>query len=292
MTSAKKPRLPPKLLTPGKYDSGRGDHRLHDDIIDFLGTKKLGFGAGTENTTGKVVKALSNALLYFQPHYRSLNDRIPHVVPSYFDCLMVKMHNNPAAHRHRVAPIKREILIKTNDLLYAVMILPGLQTVQWKEFTDSLRVLSENCHKYITYLEEKAAEVQKNHHSPSPGRSILDGTSSNRKFVVGATIRKPCLVERYKALEQKLQLLGDYGSPVFLNDFAPVNSRLRYIYFHEIALPFKIEIYIYHHGNNLGSLWYAWQIPCDPQKYDLVKSQEIVSLIQSKFRFSIVHSNA
>ena len=79
---------------------------------------------------------------------------------------------------------------------------------------------------------------------------------------------------------------------MFLNDFAPVNSRLRYIYFHEIALPFKIEIYIYHHGNNLGSLWYAWQIPCDPQKYDPDKSQEIVSLIQSKFHFSIVHSSA
>ena len=281
MTSAKKPRLPPKLLTPGKYDSGRGDHRLHDDIIDFLGTKKLGFGAGTENTTGKqVVKALSNALFYFQPHCKSLNDRIPHFVPSYFDCLMVKVYNNPAAHRHRGAPIKREILIKTNALLYAVMILPALQTVLWKEFTDSLHVLSENCHKYITYLEEKATEVQKNHHSPSPGRSILDGTSSNRKFVVRATIRKPCIVERYKALEQKLQLSGEYGSPVFLNDFAPVNSRLRYIYFHEIAFPFKIEIYIYHHGNNLGSLWYAWQIPCDPQKYDLNKSREIVSLIQ------------
>ena len=42
----------------------------------------------------------------------------------------------------------------------------------------------------------------------------------------------------------------------------------------------KLKIYIYHHGNNLGSLWYAWQILCDPQKYDPDKSQEIVSLIQ------------
>ncbi len=60
-----------------------------------------------------------------------------------------------------------------------------------------------------------------------------------------------------------------------------MNSRLRYVYLHEISLPFKIEIYIiYHHGNHLGSLWYAWRVPCDPQQYDLNKSQEIVSSIQ------------
>ena len=75
MASAKEPRLPPRLLTTEKYDSGRGDHRLHDDIINFLGTKKLGLVAGTEMTTGKqVVKALSEALFYFQPHCKSLND--------------------------------------------------------------------------------------------------------------------------------------------------------------------------------------------------------------------------
>ncbi len=51
MTSAKEPRLPPRLLTPERYESGRGDYRLHDDI-DSLGNKKLGFEAGTEMTTG------------------------------------------------------------------------------------------------------------------------------------------------------------------------------------------------------------------------------------------------
>jgi hypothetical protein len=42
-----------------------------------------------------------------QPHYKSLNDQIPHFVPSYFDCLMVKAYNSQAAHKHRVALIKR-----------------------------------------------------------------------------------------------------------------------------------------------------------------------------------------
>ena len=86
----------------------------------------------------------------------------PHFVPSYFNYLMIKMYNNPAAHKHRVALIKREVLIKSNDLLCGVLMLPALQTTRWKEFTDFLCLLSENCCKYITYLEEKASEVQKN----------------------------------------------------------------------------------------------------------------------------------
>lgn len=35
-----------------------------------------------------------------------------------------------------------------------------------------------------------------------------------------------------------------------------------------------------HYGNNLGSLWYAWRVPCDPQLYDPNKSQQLVSAIQ------------
>ncbi len=80
---------------------------------------------------------------------------------------MIKMYNNPAAHKHRVAPVKREVLIQYNDSLCGVLMLPALQTTRWKEFTDSLRLLSKNCNKYITYLEEKATEVQRNHHSLS-----------------------------------------------------------------------------------------------------------------------------
>lgn len=100
-----------------------------------------------------------------------------------------------------------------------------------------------------------------------------------------AGIRKPCIIARYKALEEQLLKEGEYGNPVFLNDFAPAKARSWYIYLHEISLPFKIEVYTYHYGNNLGSLWYAWQVPCDPDLYDPNKSRQLVSTIQQ----SIIH---
>ena len=143
------------------------------------------------------------------------------------------------------------------------MTLPTLQATRWKEFKDFLHLLSENCHKYIMYLEEKD---EKNHKSSFPCHSVLDGTSSNRKFIAGAVIQKPCL----QSLEERLLQSGEYGNPVFLNNFSPVNARLRYIYLHEITLP-----NVYHHGNNLGSMWYAWRVPCDSSKYDLDKASTL-----------------
>ena len=78
MLSAKELCLSSKLLTAERYESGRGDHCLYDDVISFMESKNPGFGAGTECTTGKqVVKALTDALLYFQPHRKTLEARIP-----------------------------------------------------------------------------------------------------------------------------------------------------------------------------------------------------------------------
>lgn len=78
--------------------------------------------------------------------------------------------------------------------------------------------------------------------------------------------------------------LDDYEEPVFLNDFAPTNARLRYVYMHELSLPFKIEVFCYHYGNNLGSLWYAWRIPSDPAKYDPNKTQQKITQIKQNVK--------
>ena len=61
---------------------------------------------------------------------------------------------------------------------------------------------------------------------------------------------------------------------------APLNTRLRYVYLREIALPFNVELYSYHHGNYLGTLWYIWRIPCDPIKYDPAKTKQMTTLVE------------
>ena len=75
-----------------------------------------------------------------------------------------------------------------------------------------------------------------------------------------------------------------FDEPVFLNDFAPPTPRLKYTYIHELSLPFRIEVYSYHYGNNLGSLFYTWKIPADPADYDPTKSQNLISHIERNIK--------
>ena len=80
MASARELKLHSKLLT--NYDTGGGDLRLHNDIIGFLCERNLGFSPGLENTTGsQSVKCLTDALVYIQPHYKTLQARIPNFLP-------------------------------------------------------------------------------------------------------------------------------------------------------------------------------------------------------------------
>lgn len=169
MASTRELKLPSKLLSPERYGAGRGDHKLHDDIIDFFQTKRLGFVAGSENSTGKeIVKALVEAFFYFQPHSKTLDSRISNFVPQYFACIFKgKVYNDLASHRHVASPLKPERIAKVSDPLYSVLLLPVLQSSRWSEFTVAVRALAENCNKYIVYLEEKEAVAQQNHSSPS-----------------------------------------------------------------------------------------------------------------------------
>ena len=189
---------------------------MHDDVICFLEMKKLGFSTGLELITGKqVVKALTDALFYFQPHIKTLQARIPNFIPAYFVCLQQKIYNDPKAHKHAVLPMKREAEEKVSSPLVSSLILPVMQTPTWKEFAAAIRALAENAHKCYTCLEEKADTMQQVHHSASVIRSIHDGNSSTAKFITKADVRKPNLIARYNILEEKLARMEEDEEPVF-----------------------------------------------------------------------------
>ena len=206
MMAARELKFPPKVFsTPERYEIGRGDHRLHDDIIDFLKKRGLGFSPGVENSTGKqVVKALSDALFYIQPHVKTFNGRISEFILSYFSSLLDQVYNDPRVHKHALSPIRRETLQKISGPLFTLMLLPLLQTTRWKEFATAIEKLAKNIDKYIEYLQQQAIKIQEAHRSPTPVRSCGDGTSSHVKFIVGAGIRKPNIIARYKSLEEKM----------------------------------------------------------------------------------------
>ncbi len=100
------------------------------------------------------------------------------------------MYNNPHAHKHAIPPIKKDILDKISRPLFDIMLLPVMQAAKWKEFVAAIDILSKNINKYLEYLQEQATKMQQIYPSLTLIRSLGDGTSSNVKFVVGASNRK------------------------------------------------------------------------------------------------------
>ena len=64
----------------------------------------------------------------------------------------------------------------------------------------------------------------------------------------------------YAKLFEAIDKSPDYF-PVFINDFAPEDRFIRRKWINMLQLPVKIFLYRYPHGNNLGTLSFAWKVP-------------------------------
>ncbi len=280
MSAAREQRLPRKLLAKDA-ENGRSDYKLHDDIIDFLATKKLGFSAGCEMTSGKqVVSTLQHSLFYLLPHLPTLKSRNQSFLPDYFVPFTEKTYSDTKAHKHSLPPLDRKKLVSLCREMYGTLSLPCMSEQSWKTFSSSLYSLAKNVDNYIEYLQQKLIEMQKTHHEPTPLRTPVDGNSSNVRCVAEAKVRPPRLIARYKDLESALLAEEMYGEPIFVNDFAPSSPRFRYTYIHEINLPFTVELYSYHHGNNVGTLWYVWKVPAECEQRDVGQSKKVIDHIE------------
>lgn len=66
----------------------------------------------------------------------------------------------------------------------------------------------------------------------------------------------------YADLLKVLDESADYH-PVFLNSFAPDDRFDRRKWINKLQLPITIFMYRYPHGNNLGTLNFAWKVPSE-----------------------------
>ena len=88
----------------------------------------------------------------------------------------------------------------------------------------------ENFKKYSQYLDEKSSAMAQVHSSTTPACTVSDGKFVNIKIIKAEGARKPNLIVQYKELEEKLFKAKEYEEPLFVNDLAPLNTRLRYVY--------------------------------------------------------------
>ena len=71
--------LPPAVNVPVCSSSEqqlRGNQRLRNDVLQYLQERKVGWSPSTVSTTGEqLVKVLTSALWYLDPHHKQLSDR-------------------------------------------------------------------------------------------------------------------------------------------------------------------------------------------------------------------------
>ena len=151
MASSRKLHLPKEMGS-----STRGDIRLYNDIIHFMSNNSLGFHAGVEQTSGKlIVSTLQKVLFYIEPHLTTLNGRKANFLPTYFQPLLNTVYNNPTAHHHAVKPLEKSKLDDLSQILFECLSLSCLYPSKWQPFKSALEELSFNLVGYIDYLKSK-----------------------------------------------------------------------------------------------------------------------------------------
>ena len=247
-------------------DNFRSDWRLYNAIIDLLGVERVGFRNGSEQTAGKeLVGVLADVLFEVLPAERRkrLEDRGLHF-PGFFQPLTTSVYNDPSKHRHgRLPQLTRTDLSRMVEKLLRVRGLPTLQSASWGNVSAAITALATCLDKYGKYLETTTQRVNLMHHQMEPARLPKTGESDAVVRKEGC-VRELALVARYKSLEQALAASEPYQKAFFVNDVAPADRQQHYRYVHEMQLPFAVELYHFHRGGNLGTLWWIWRAPEDP----------------------------
>ena len=272
---------------PDKIGSGnnvRGDFRLFNDIVDMLKENQHGFTQGCEKTSGKeLVKAICDGLYYILPHLDRFKQRYI-TLPSYFKTIyseddsgsFVQTYNNPEAHKHKVHQLDNQVLHTNAQNLYRCLSYPFINVPRLKPLQEATQLLADACDKMSSYLQNNNQSMIKVHLSTEPIRQPGDGNSDDLRFLKGTVRTSQSIVDRYSCVEKLLNAKEPFF-PVLLNDVAPLDRKDRYFFVKEIQLPMNVEIYSFHRGNSMGTLWFIWK---SGDSVDMQKSNAILHQIE------------
>ena len=268
--------LPEKHVPPAAPgQSLRGDYRLENDIIDLLAKMGVGFRNGAEKTSGKTfVRLLRSVLFEILPPTRlqRLKDRGLQLPDIFVPFTEKEAYNDPGKSKHaQLQQLTRVRVLELASNTLEARAMPELQNVSWQEMHRSLGLLAKNLERYAAYLESTTKRMNVHHSMMEPARTPADGSSSSVQRKEG-TIRTAEKASRYSSLEAALQNSEPYDKVIFLGDHAPGDRFKRFTFVHELELPFPFEIYAYHQGGSLGTLWWMWRAPNDPLETDMTAS--------------------
>ena len=242
----------PAKITPPEGNQLRADQRLHNELIDALESMGVGWNRDGLSTGEAFTKALSSVLWYLDSHHDTLSERGVEL-PVPFD----KFHgyNDYRRKKEKKPRLSQEGLKRHVQSLSDFLSQPWFCRPKYADLRDRIDQLVEGIKKYERYLHGSTERANVIHHSNQLVRSPVDHVTLQ---TISAT-SEPVLND-YAELTQTLQEYPNY-QPVFLNDFAPTDHYERRKWVNNLQLSFVITVYRYPHGNNLGTMNFAWKVP-------------------------------
>ena len=170
-----------------------------------------------------------------------------------------------------------ELLQHHESKLSSLLSQPWLARSVFAAVRKDVEDLLEAIHHYVMYLQQHTASMQQLHHQCEPPRTL------DSNVCMYSLPASKCCSSTYTEITDALTAKPEY-SPLCLNDFAPVNRYIRRHWLDKLALPYRVMVMKYPHGNCLGTLCFIWKIT---EQIDETRNASVVlQLSQEVHKFS------
>ena len=169
------------------------------------------------------------------------------------DAFAKKGYNDWRKKEMKKPRLSCELLHHHESQLSSLLCQPWLARSVFSIVRKDVEGLLEAIHRYVEYLEQHTASMQQLHHQSEPPRTL------DNNVCMYSLPASEVTTSSYTEIGDALASMPEY-SPLCLNDFAPTSRYTRRHWLDKLALPYKVMIMKYPHGNSLGTLCFIWRI--------------------------------
>src|SRR3990170_6411787 len=252
---------------------------LYNEIILLFQKKNAGWKGGSHNDIGKIfIERLTQTLWYIDPHLHKFKKRGCNL-PLLFKELQTYSQNQHYnqffnTSKHKKVEVTQEKLTSLVNSLDLCLVQPWTSKDQWVEVIPAILEFSQMIHKYIEYLKQVNAAMEKVHSSTT---LVRDGI--NNINIQTTDWCEEEISSTYSELESLLQEKQCYEF-VDLESYLPTSVVDRYHFIKNIQLGVSICLYRYYCDNYLGTKNFIWKIPNNWNDRSETKNAQVLMTIR------------
>ena len=263
-------------LPPRETNALNNKKRLRNSIIDWLESNKLFFTREASTGVGEeLVVALTDVFWYIDGQHKTLADR-SHTVPDIFR--QFSDYNLPEVYKHKkkaTENMQSSNLKNHSSVLFRICGTAYMKSANWLIVRRNLLQLADNLRQHADYLDNQNEVVTEKH------RKLTRTDEYEWEVYAPQTVKNPTLIARYKNVNQVILQSLPYV-PVFMNEYAPNDSRRRYEFLK--GLYFECKVVRFSYTTSREHLHFLWKINRDDSETVVQqKNDDISDMLKQQF---------